>query len=394
MSNQQVVSNGFDLSSVLAQANKVKADSENGGGGGSNEKLIYPQVGTLKVRLLFNPKSQVVIRKFERHTINTNKVACLKQYGEECPICKIISDIENAKGLDFWKYKRTIRGIGYAEYISDTYHWDNPNDKPQPGELILLMFPWTIYQDLNRIMSNAGPNLGSVVASNVGSVIVIERFVQNGQTKYSASIDAFDMNHQTRPSDQEYNDLLMSLDDLNDKYVPQTLTDSLVSKAREVAEQLSKEYLNPVNTGIQEGPQSQNIGAMGNIPLAPNPAYYKDPVSGQEYDLINNQWVPRVPPTPPTPPTPSTPMNPPVQNQTSQNLGGFMQSPSENNTNAGFMQPPVNSQQSAQPQQNTQVQQNQQSISGNPACFGQHGSVNPNQCLVCFKEAECSANSR
>ena len=33
--------------------------------------------------------------------------------------------------------------------------------------------------------------------------------------------------------------------------------------------------------------------------------------------------------------------------------------------------------------------------SGNPECYGKHGdaSINPNQCLVCFKEAECSACS-
>ena len=53
------------------------------------------------------------------------------------------------------------------------------------------------------------------------------------------------MNHQTRPTDQEYNDLLMGLDDLNEKFCPSSVNDNVIAKAKEVAEQLSKEYLNP-----------------------------------------------------------------------------------------------------------------------------------------------------
>ena len=88
----------FDLSQVLQQANQVSAESGESSGG--REKLIYPQNGKLKVRILFNPKSQVVIRKFERHTVNGTKVPCMSNYGQDCPICKVLSDIKNAKGTD------------------------------------------------------------------------------------------------------------------------------------------------------------------------------------------------------------------------------------------------------------------------------------------------------
>lgn len=355
------VTGGFDLSQVLAQAKQVEAEASEGGSGGK-EKLVYPKTGTIKVKLLFNPKSQTVIRRIERHTIGDSKVPCLSYYGQDCPICKILGDIENLSGSNLWKQKRTIRGFCYAEYISDNYKWDNEQEKPQPGEIIMLMFPWTIYQDLNKIMSQAGAKLGQVVASNVGYVINIEKWIEGQQTKYKAAVDAFELEHKTRNTDEEYNEILMNLDDLNEKFMPISINDVIIKKAKDAAEGLTKEYMSPAVSNY--GTAGQNLGSMaGAPPVSTN--YYRDPTSGQEYDLINNQWVPR-PKTPPVPPVPST-----------SQFGGIPQSQQTQQTNQ-FMNPPIN--------------ESNSSNDDKPECYGKHG-CDANKCLVCFREADCALAS-
>lgn len=380
----KIMASSFDLSQVLAQANQVSEESSNGGG--SNEKLIYPQDGKLNIRILFNPKSQVVIRKFERHTVNGTKVPCLASYGTDCPVCKVLGDIKNAKGVDLWQFARKSRGICYAEYVSSDYKWEKPEYEPKSGEIIMLMFPWTVYQDLNRLISSAGENLASLVASNTGFVISIEKYTENKQVKYKTAIDPFNTSHQTRPTDQEYNDLLMSLDSLNDKFVPSVISDDIVAKAKEVAEQLSREYLNPVQaTQPNLGQPGANLGGMMGqpsmgVPQTPPP---QQDAQGNWYDFINGQWVMRQ--------TQAQPQNfgafnaqmsaTGMPNQMSASTANPTMSTNQpmNNQFSG-MNPPMN--QTAQPD-----------LAGKPQCFGRHGdpSIDANTCLLCPNEAECQA---
>lgn len=50
---------GFNFENVVANANKAL---QGGGEGSYKYKLVYPGVGTLCVKLLFNPKSNSVTR--------------------------------------------------------------------------------------------------------------------------------------------------------------------------------------------------------------------------------------------------------------------------------------------------------------------------------------------
>ena len=250
----------FDLTSVLAQAAQVTQQQEENSNGGM--KLIYPQSGTLKVRLLYNNAAGVVMRKFERHTINKQKITCLQNYGMDCPICKMIDNIQNATGADLWQMKRTTRGIAYAEYIDSDYKWDDPKNAPSKGEIVILMFPWTIYTDLNRLISSAGQNIYSLIASNVGGVFKISRWSENKQIKYRAEIDPFDQQHQTRGSEEEFQKLLMDLPSLNDKFVPIEPNDNIIKAAQSMADELNNEYLAPRVQQPSFGQTGMNLSAM------------------------------------------------------------------------------------------------------------------------------------
>ena len=368
----------FDLTSVLAQAAQVTQQQEENSNGGM--KLIYPQSGTLKVRLLYNNAAGVVMRKFERHTINKQKVTCLQNYGMDCPICKMIDNIQNATGADLWQMKRTTRGIAYAEYIDSDYKWDDPKNAPSKGEIVILMFPWTIYTDLNRLISSAGQNIYSLIASNVGGVFKISRWSENKQIKYRAEIDPFDQQHQTRGSEEEFQKLLMDLPSLNDKFVPIEPNDNIIKAAQSTADELNNEYLAPRVQQPSFGQTGMNLSAMAGGVINQNPSYpqqapasaniYTDPNTGVTYDLINGQWIPRnTAPTPAPSPMPSAP---------GQFLGSFNSAPA----------PAPNPMPTPNPAPNV-------SAPGSPACFGKHGSteVDPNSCLLCPFEGQCRSAS-
>lgn len=369
----------FDLSSVLAQAAQVTQQQEDNSSGGM--KLIYPQQGTLKVRLLYNNAAGVVMRKFERHTINKQKITCLQNYGMDCPVCKMIENIQNATGADLWQLKRTTRGIAYAEYVDSDYKWDDPNNAPKKGEIVILMFPWTIYTDLNRLISSAGQNIYNLIASNIGGVFKISRWSENKQVKYRAEIDPFDQQHKTCASEEEFQKLLMELPSLNEKFVPVEPSDTIIKAAQSMADELNKEYLAPRVQQPSFGQAGMNLNAMAgavvggmsspvvNTPTPPpavNPNVYTDPNTGAVYDLINNQWVLRQ--SVPTPPAP--PVMPPV--------------PQVPNVPSA---PPVPPMSTPAPQSSAPA--------GSPACFGKHGTseVNPNSCLLCPSEGQCKSAS-
>lgn len=361
----------FDLTSVLAQATQVTQQQKESSN--AEMKLIYPQNGNLKVRLLYNNAAGVVMRKFERHTINKQKVTCLQNYGMDCPVCKMIDNIQNATGADLWQMKRTTRGIAYAEYIDSDYKWDNPQDAPAKGEIVILMFPWTIYTDLNRLISSAGQNIYSLIASNVGGVFKISRWSENKQVKYRAEIDPFDQQHQTRGSEEEFQRLLMDLPSLNDKFVPIEPNDNIIKAAQSMADELNKEYLAPRVQQPSFGQTGMNLSVMAGGVVNQNPSYsqqtpaniYIDPNTGVTYELINGQWIPRNNASSPSP----------IPNAMSNYPGSFN---------------PTSTQVPANPMP-TSNQASNVSAPGSPACFGKHGSneVNPNSCLLCPSEGQC-----
>lgn len=349
----------FDVTGVLANAAKVTQEVQESNNYGNKYKLIYPQEGTLKVRLLFNNASGTVLRKIRRHKINNQQIPCLREYdNHECPICKILSDIKNAKGQDLWQLASSTRGIAYAEYVESNYRWNKPEYEPQTGEVVMLMFPWSVYSELNQLISSAGENIYGLIASNEGGLFVIERYKENNFTKYRTSIDPFVHNHKTRATEQEYEELILSLPSLNEQFMPVELDEKDLNKAKTAAEELSRTYL--VSSPVGNGQPTQVTAGQPLVnqvqPSVPQVSQtYTDPHTSVVYVLDqNNQWVAQTTPQPVQPP-----VAPPVTPVTTQ----------------------VTSQ--AQPT-NTRP-------AGAPECYGNHNNPNqdPNRCLICPAEVEC-----
>lgn len=364
---------GFDLRQLIDKATQFTEDRQSGQGF-RGPKLVYPGPGLLRVKLLYNPKSNLVARQIRRHRVNNVSTTCLSIYNMECPICKSVDSIQNVTGIDLWKFKAKNRGISYAQYVgSKDYKW-GPGDEPEVGELILLMYPWTIYQDINRIIASAGPQADKLIALNEGKVINISRWNESGQVKYKGEVDAFSPDFKSKDNDDDFVEFLNNLPNLNEAMAPPVATQELIKIVSDLSESLNRDYLRRTGTSFptqQSGqqPSEQSDQQVQNI----NPQQQTTPISGTQassrftapdgsvFEMIDGKYV-----------MVSGPTTPPAQQPTSQPTPPWTDPTGSNETN------------------NPASDSNPSMMTGDdvPVCMGKHVDGDP-KCLACRYEMQC-----
>lgn len=359
----------FDLSSVLNQAQQV-SEQQSSENSNNFPRIIYPGMGTLKVKLLYNPKSGCVSRLIRRHKVQDKNHTCLKTYGQDCPICKMVENINNALNLDLWQFNDRARGLSYAQYVgSDGYSWDN--DQPEVGELILLMYPWGVYQDINRIISGAGVNAEELIAKNEGKVLNIIHSKVNGRHEYKAEVEAFAQPFKSCKDDAEFESYLNNLYDLNEAIAPREINQDLINDANDVAEILSREYLHGVSNAMSGGFSGNSM----------NQNTQTIEINGQQYVNVNGQYVPIAAVSPVPNPAPAVSSVPNPAPAVSQQVASPAQTvPSQNNFSQN-MNPSAES----TPVASVPTTADGQSM---PECFGKHQDGDP-KCLCCVHEMGC-----
>jgi hypothetical protein len=239
----------FDLSNVVRQADDAITS---GNDKGNKYGLFYPGVGTSIVKLLFNPKSNSLFRLINRHEwLDKQKVPCLKTYGKdiECPICKAIQEVKNSKGIDLTRHKSKVRGIGFAHLVEIDYPLTS-KFSPSPGDIVLFMFPWTVYTALSQTVADAKEpgQLEQLIASNEGYAFNIRHSEDN---KYTVMPGMF-RKYQTCKSEEEFTKLLENLDSLKDMILPpsmEAITDEQMTKINQVANEIRMKYLYGESSG-------------------------------------------------------------------------------------------------------------------------------------------------
>lgn len=377
----------FDFNAVMQDAQA----SLQSGGSNSDYKypLLYPQQGTLTFKLLFNPKSNLVKRAINRHTVGEDKIACMKTYGKECPICKVLEDAENSRGIDLGKMRSIVRGISLVQFIEATYKVDNV----KAGDIVMLMYPWTVYKDLSTIMSQAKSEaeLASLIASNTGYLFTLTRGNDN---KYTTNVAPF-RTYQTCQTDDEFATLLNNLDSLNEMVLPGTPTEAIMKDVTEVTTELTNTYLVSRGPQFQQAPGQQMPMSFGNFGQQPT-QQFGTPAGGfnQQPTQQFNQQFAQQPAFNPQPTAPAFGQQPAFNQQ---QTPAFGQQPAFNNPQ--FSQPnvgqpaftPAPNPAPSQPmQQPNQVAAPQASDPSKPPCFGRHGQEDMNKCLLCPSEIACS----
>lgn len=321
----------IDLTGLMRQAQEEvdSANSRNNNNGGY--PVVYPgEKGKIVFRILYNIKSQTVQRKIVRH----DKIPCMSIYGEDCPVCSAIKNAEDVKGKEcgaFRKYGYKIRGICYAKVIdADSAYLS----KFKKGDVILLMYPKGVYEDINKIIVDAGENLEKIVSHNDGIPIVIETSTKNnGFPDYDVHLFPYGSQKAfTEDNGEEMFDaLLEELPSLSEAVIPKHPNEEDRQKSRAMAETITQEYIygNVVNPGDEVS-----------TPPAEDPKTQEDPAKS---------------------------VNP-----------AFNPSP----TNNQVVESTAETQVSQTTQQSSPVPE------GMPECYGKH-SDSDNKCLICSQESQC-----
>lgn len=324
----------YDFTAALNAAKEVvERSTEQGTAKEYTYPLVYPQKGhTIVVRPLFNPASGQIVRLVRRH----EKIPCYKTYNVECPICKIMEQVKNSTGQDpFGRSKATrTRGICFAQYISSTNPIDKGNNQGnlQPGDIILFMFPWSVYEQINTMIQAIGQTPTGMDQAFCHAQQGF--FIQVNATadfKYSTTNVPY-MTFPSRMSDDDFMKLLDSMESLNDQVIPSTITEDVQRQVKEYEDGIYKQYISP---------QVPNVG------------------------------------------------NPNVMPQQMGGMTGFIPNPMGGQTTTGQPVPSlatVSNQVNDAPFTPTNVMPQQ--TNGVPQCYGQHAAGTP-RCIVCPLEAQC-----
>lgn len=333
----------FDFQSAIAAANAAVERQENMGGSANyTYPLVYPQAGqTIVVRPLFNPKSGQIVRLVNRH----EKTACFRTYGIDCPICAVQQQVKDMTGQDpFGRTKRSrSRGICFAQYISSTNQIDKGNNHGilQPGEIILFMFPWSVYTQINttiQAISQTPTGMDQAFCHAQNGLYL--QITVSADFKYTTTNVPY-MTFPSAQTDEEFMKMLEDMESLNEQVLPSTITEEVDKQVREYADAIYRQFVNP---------------------QVPNQA----------------------PVTTPTPSTFNQPVTTPAPGYNFGSTSTGTPVPSTGNVSSA---PPWSTPTAVPSTPTPSVSTNQ-----NPECFGQHQEGQP-KCLCCPAEIMCSEAS-
>lgn len=300
----------YDFQAAIDAARAVVERSQNNDGTNKVYKypLVYPQVGTtMTVRPLFNPASGQILRLINRH----EKVACLRTYNIECPICKRQQEVKDLTGQDpFGRVKSSkCRGLAFAQFVSSTIQISKGENNGfiQPGEIILFMFPWSVYQQINETIQAVSqtPTGMDQAFCHAASGLYIQVSV-SPDFKYTTTSVPYLTFNPTNMTDDDFNKMLDGMDSLYEQVLPSTITEEVDKQVKEYEQQIYKQYIEPrvPSVGVPQGTAPQNFSQIPQQQPMTTP--YNPQFTG--YPPVNNPQTTGnyIPPQPPQVTTPVT----------------------------------------------------------------------------------------
>lgn len=249
----------IDFTNLLKATQEDIDSNKSSDQGGNGYPIVYTgENGKLTIRLLYNMKAGIVQRMITRHDSGKGKIPCLQAYGEECPVCSAISSVEAVKGKEigaFRKYGFKKRGFCFAKIIDHEATYFRGENDPKKGDVVMLMYPKTVYDQISKIIFEAGSdNIDKILSNNDGIPIIIERSQKKGgfpeysvHTYSYGSVKAFN----EPDGDKKFEELLESLPDLNESIVPAYPNEEVRNSNKALADTIIQEYMNSniVNPG-------------------------------------------------------------------------------------------------------------------------------------------------
>lgn len=260
----------FDFSKVMKSLEGVSTESTEKS---YKYKLVYPNEGSLNVRLLFNPKSGLITRLINRHNIGGTKIPCMATYTSksDCPICKVMEQAENAGVKVPYTSKSKVRAIMYAQFHSASYEIEGVNR----GDIILLMVPWSAYKLIQKFIldvSSTPESMNKAFNSPEYYTITIEKGKSN--TEWNARLNPV-LTLKSASSQDEFEKMIEEVDSLYDAVsnIHETPTDNDIKMMNEAADQLRSTLYSESEPTTPEAPVNPNqepTTASAALNTAPN----------------------------------------------------------------------------------------------------------------------------
>ena len=219
-------------------------------------KPLYPtSTSNFKIKIFYNRPTANIAREFSRHRFVYNdkkfrvQPPCLRSFGQECPVCKTINDIQDVKGKDILKgvmtFQRKCISFAYVEEIIS-----HPDDSVKAGDLVLFIYPKSLLNKLEDILDrcNTPDDANKFFDRNnsISFTLSANPLAASGGDSYNFIPDA--VNGPTPiytgdDADAKFEQLMNSLPSLYDIYMPTEPTEDMIALNQEVANELSKRYL-------------------------------------------------------------------------------------------------------------------------------------------------------
>ena len=249
----------FNFTEIIAAETKKQeeASRSNSSGGGIGFKTVYPFAnGRLELKFIGNEPSGMLYRELYFHEYwSDNKkqtVPCLHHmYGVECPICKMIENVQNTfDDKDVWKkYGVKTRGIMFAKllnYTPDNYFGDT-NNPPKPGDIVLFMFPKSVATELRKLIIEFGDEIDTLFTENTTRNVTLKIGTQaNGFPEYTFFVKnnstTLCVGEDGNPDQAAFNEFMSKMPNLKEVKYPKEPTEDMMKIHRTITEEMSRKY--------------------------------------------------------------------------------------------------------------------------------------------------------
>lgn len=241
------------------EVEEIKERAERRGNNEGRLPILYVgEPGKLVVRPLYNIKADLVQRIVVRHDTGKYKVPCMQMYGEECPICNAINNVQDIKGKDcgvFRSHGYKSRGFMIAQLMDHDEGMLKDDRSPKKGDIVLLMYPRQVYDQVAGELNNAGDFIYDLVAKNDGKPLIIEKINTTGAPTYKVNAhpyitstkmfteDVKDEEGNILTPDQQYENLLSNLEDLGEMICPSNPTEDVRKEVNALVDLINEKYL-------------------------------------------------------------------------------------------------------------------------------------------------------
>lgn len=263
----------MDFSNLVKDTQKALDDTKSSGGNGDRSTtypVIYPgEVGSLKLRLFYSEKfGALQSRQIARHDGAKGKVVCLSTYGEDCPVCAAISEVESVKGEKCGvraKYKAKNRWLCYAQLVDFTGKYCTREHDPKKGDTIIFMYPIQVFKAISNLVIEYADNLDKIIGSNEAKPFIFNMAKTGSFIDYKVQLDAFGTT-KSFSSEDEFKDKMGELPNINGELCDANPTEEVRVAAKALAETIRQEYMNNniVNPGENVQVPENNNGDVGN----------------------------------------------------------------------------------------------------------------------------------